>query len=185
VRTVLEPLERTEAAWAEARYAEMQRQIAALLPADGAPSIHRAVDLRYLGQEHTVTIAVTDLADWTDLRKQFDGAHERVYGYAAPDVDVQLLNLRVTVVFPIEGPRLSRLARRARGRLALGARAIYSVVARDFVEHRVVQRGDLLAGDTLTGPAAIEEAGTTTIIDAGDTLAVEEHGALVIQVKAG
>jgi N-methylhydantoinase A len=185
VRTVLEPLERTEAAWAEARYAEMQRQIASLLPADGAPAIHRAVDLRYLGQEHTVTIAVSDLADWTDLRKRFDEAHERVYGYAAPDVDVQLLNLRLTVVFPIEGPRLSRVPRRAGAGPAVAMRAIYSMTARAFIEHRVVQRGDLLAGDTVAGPAAIEEPGTTTLIDADDVLTVEEHGCLVIQVKAG
>src|SRR5436305_830483 len=51
VRTVLEPLEATDAAWAQARYAEMQREIEAILPGFGAPIIHNAVDLRYLGQE--------------------------------------------------------------------------------------------------------------------------------------
>ena len=39
VRTVLEPLEGTDAAWAEARYAEMEREIAAILPpASARPS---------------------------------------------------------------------------------------------------------------------------------------------------
>jgi N-methylhydantoinase A len=144
--------------------------------------MHRAVDLRYLGQEHTVTLAVTDLADWADLRKQFDDAHERAYGYAASDVDIQLVNLRLTIVFPIERPRLPSLPRRSDSRLAFQTRTIYSVVAGEFVEHRVVQRGDLLAGDTFDGPAAIEEPGTTTIIDVGDTLSVEEHGCLMIQI---
>ena len=185
VRTVLEPLEATDAAWAQARYAEMQREVAAILPGDGAPLMHRAVDLRYVGQEHTVTIAVTDLGDWADLRKQFDDAHERAYGYAASDVDVQLLNLRLTVVFPIERPRLPTLSRRTGSRPALETRKIYSIAAGDFVEHRVVERRDLLAGDTIAGPAAIEESGTTTIIDAGDTLSVEEHGCLMIRVNAG
>jgi len=185
VRTVLEPLETTDAAWAQARYAEMQREVASILPGEGAPLMHHAVDLRYLGQEHTVTIAVTELADWADLRKQFDDAHERAYGYAASDVDVQLLNLRLTVVFPIERPRLPTLACRTGTGPAFTARTIYSVAAGDFVEHRVVQRSDLFAGDTIEGPAAIEEPGTTTIIDAGDTLSVEEHGCLMIQVNAG
>ena len=185
VRTVLEPLEATDAAWAQARYAEMQREVAAILPGDGAPLMHRAVDLRYVGQEHTVTIAVTDLGDWADLRKQFDDAHERAYGYAGSDVDVQLLNLRLTVVFPIERPRLPTLSRRTGSRPALETRKIYSIAAGDFVEHRVVERRDLLAGDTIAGPAAIEESGTTTIIDAGDTLSVEEHGCLMIRVNAG
>ena len=31
-------------------------------------------------------------------------------------------------------------------------------------------------------PAAVEEDGTTTIIDAGDVLTVEPHGCLVIEV---
>jgi len=185
VRTVLEPLEATDAAWAQARYAEMQREVAAILPGDGAPLMHRAVDLRYVGQEHTVTIAVTDLGDWADLRKQFDDAHERAYGYAGSDVDVQLLNLRLTVVFPIERPRLPTLSRRTGSRPALETRKIYSIAAGDFVEHRVVERRDLFAGDTIAGPAAIEESGTTTIIDAGDTLSVEEHGCLMIRVNAG
>jgi N-methylhydantoinase A len=185
VRTVLEPLEATDAAWAEARYGEMQQEVASILPGEGTPLMHRAVDLRYVGQEHTVTIAVTDLADWADLRKQFDQAHERAYGYAAADVDVQLLNLRSTIVFAIERPHLPRLSRRTGPGPAFAARTIYSVAAGDFVEHRVVQRRDLFAGDTIEGPAAIEEPGTTTIIDGRDTLSVEEHGCLVVQVKAG
>jgi N-methylhydantoinase A len=184
VRTVLEPLEATDTAWAEARFSEMQAEIASILPGGGTPLTHRAVDLRYLGQEHTVTIAATDLADWGDLRKQFDDAHERAYGYAASDVDVQLLNLRLTIVFPIERPRLPSLARRSGNRLTSETRHIHSVAAGDFVEHRVLQRGDLLAGDTIEGPAAIEEPGTTTIIDVGDRLSVEEHGCLMIEIDA-
>jgi N-methylhydantoinase A len=184
VRTVLELLDGTDAAWAEARYAEMQREIAALLPADGAPGMHRAADLRYLGQEHTVTIALGDLADWGDLRKRFDEAHERAYGYAAADVEVQLLNLRLTVTFPLQRPQLARVPRRSGGAPAFTTRPIYSLTAGDFVEHRVVRREDLQLGDTLAGPAAIEEPGTTTIIDIGDMLVVEPHGCLVIQVKA-
>ena len=182
VRTVLEPLEGTDTTWAQTRFAEMQGEIGALLPGDDAPLMRHAVDLRYLGQEHTVTIAVSDLADWADLRKQFDGAHERAYGYVASDVDVQLVNLRLAVVFPLEQPRLPTLARRAGRSLASQTRAIYSITAGDFVDHRVLQRGDLLTGDVIAGPAAIEEPGTTTIIDDGDTLTVEEHGCLMIQV---
>ena len=185
VRTVLQPLDGTDATWAERRYAEMQCEIAILLPAEGAPTMQRAADLRYLGQEHTVTVPVTDLADWGDLRKRFDEAHERAYGYAAADVEVQLLNLRLAVVFPIERPRPARLPHRSVGTPALETRPIHSLVSGNFVEHRVVRREELQAGDTLMGPAAIEEAGTTTIIDEGDMLSVEPHGCLVIQVKAG
>jgi N-methylhydantoinase A/oxoprolinase/acetone carboxylase beta subunit len=46
----------------------------------------------------------------------------------------------------------------------------------------VFQREWLRAGHRIGGPAAVEEDGTTTIIDAGDALTVEPHGCLVIEV---
>src|SRR5919201_6247503 len=42
VRTVLEPLESTDAAWSEARYEEMQKEVASILTGDGTPLMHRA-----------------------------------------------------------------------------------------------------------------------------------------------
>jgi N-methylhydantoinase A len=184
VRTVLVPLDRTDAAWAEARYVEMRREIETILPGVGAPVMHRAADLRYLGQEHTVTIALETLADWAELRTRFDAAHERAYGYAAPEVDVQLLNLRLAVVYPLDQPRLPILERRPSGAPPFETRKIYSVLAGDSIEYRVFRRDALRVGDKVDGPAAIEEPGTTTIIDAADTLSVEDHGSLIIHVHA-
>jgi N-methylhydantoinase A len=184
VRTVLEPLEQTDPAWAQTRYAEMQREIASILPGEGAPVTHRAVDMRYLGQEHTVTVPLDDLDGWSSLRKQFDDAHERAYGYAAPDVEVQLLNLRLTVTFPIDRPHLPTLERRESGTPPHQTRTVYSMIAAAAREFRVYRRDDLRPGDEIEGPATIEEPGTTTIVDTGDFLSVEDHGCLIIHVTA-
>ncbi len=184
VRTVLEPLDRTDAAWAEARYQEMQREIESILPPVGIPVMHRAADLRYLGQEHTVTVPVESIEKWAALRSRFDEAHQRAYGYAAPEVDVQLLNLRLGVVYPLERPRLPAIELGAETPTPLEIRKIYSALAQDAVEHRVFSRERLGAGHVIDGPAAVEEAGTTTIIDAGDVLKVEEHGCLVIEIAS-
>jgi len=185
VRTVLEPLEDTTAAWAEARYAEMEREIASILPAVGTATRHRAADLRYLGQEHTVTVDVATLAEWPALRARFDEAHRRAYGYAAAEVDVQLLNLRLAVVYPLERPRLPTLAAGDGRAPAVETRKIYSTLTRDLLEYRVVARELLRAGDTLAGPAAVEEAGTTTLIEPGDELRVDGNACLVIAVARG
>jgi len=185
VRTVLEPLEGTNAAWAEARYAEMEREIASILPAVGAATRHRATDLRYLGQEHTVAVEVATLADWPTLRARFDEAHRRAYGYAAPEVEVQLLNLRLAVVYPLDPPRLPTLTAGDGRAPAAETRKIYSTLTRDLLEYRVVGRERLRAGDTLAGPAAIEEAGTTTLLEPGDALHVDGNACLVISVAKG
>jgi N-methylhydantoinase A len=162
----------------------MQREIEAILPAVGTPVVHRAADLRYLGQIHTVTVAVSSLAAWSDLRREFDAAHERAYGYSGADVEVELINLRLTVVFPLDRPRLPSIDAGG-GAAPFETRKIYSTLAQAMQDYRVYQRDGLRAGQRIEGPAAIEEAGTTTVIEPGDVLTVEPHGCLVIDVTKG
>jgi len=82
---------------------------------------------------------------------------------------------------PIERSQLPALGRICE-EPAFGTRRIYSPATRTFVEYRVIQRADLAAGHVIDGPAAIEEAGTTTLVESGDVLSVEAHGCLVIKV---
>ncbi len=79
---------------------------------------------------------------------------------------------------------MPQLERRSTGTAPYQTRTIYSMRAGDSRAFRVYQRDDLRPGDTIDGPAAIEEPGTTTIIDAADNLSVEDHGCLIIQVNA-
>src|SRR4029453_17817577 len=81
-------------------------------------------------------------------------------------------------------PRRGALAPPASGAPPFETRKIYSVLSGDSIEYRVYLRAALRAGDELQGPAAIEEPGTTTVIDATDTLSIENHGCLVIQLNA-
>jgi N-methylhydantoinase A len=181
VRTVLEALSSTDAAWAARQFADMEKEMAARLPQVGVPVVRRAVDMRYLGQIHTVTVEAPDPEVWDQLRAQFDAAHKRAYGYAAADVPVELINLRLTLVMPIERTEL-RAPGRVREAPAVETRRIYSPATRTFAAYRVVQRDDLGAGHVIDGPAAVEEAGTTTLVEPGDVLTVEEHGCLVIKL---
>src|SRR3989442_13585585 len=104
----------------------MQREIESILPGAGAPVVHRAADLRYLGQEHTVTIALAGLADWPALRTQLDAAHQRAYRSAAPDTEVQLLNLPPSACFPPHHPRLPPPALPPTSPIPFPALTIYS-----------------------------------------------------------
>jgi N-methylhydantoinase A len=182
VRTVLESLDRTDAVWAERQYGEMAAEMTAILPAVGTPVARRGVDMRYRGQEHTVTVEVPDTAVWDGLRAEFDAAHKRAYGYAAPDVEVELTNLRLTLVIPLERSRLPRIEKGGAEAPAGERRPIYSTTARQPLDYRVVPRDDLRAGHVIEGPAAVEEAGTTTVIEPGDVITVEDHGCLLIRL---
>src|SRR3954453_19995329 len=58
-------------------------------------------DLRYVGQEHTISIPVRDptmLGGHDDeLRRLFDAEHHQRYGQAAPDERLEVVNIRLVV----------------------------------------------------------------------------------------
>ncbi len=63
-----------------------------------------------------------------------------------------------------------------------GARPVYRFGQREPVLFEVYDRSRLGAGDTLAGPAIIEEPSSTTILLPGDRLRVGEYGELLIEV---
>ena len=48
----------------------------------------------------------------------------------------------------------------------------------------VFERGSLLPGTRLKGPAVIEEPTATTVVNPGDRLQVDEYGNLLLQIRA-
>jgi N-methylhydantoinase A len=88
-------------------------------------------------------------------------------------------------VYPLERAPLPTLERGTGRGPAFETRKIYSTLLRDVLEYRVFPRERLRAGDVVEGPAAIEEAGTTTMLEPGDRLQVEDNACLVIDVVKG
>ncbi|WP_236792963.1 hydantoinase/oxoprolinase family protein [Amycolatopsis sp. GM8] len=173
-RTVVAPLADLDAAEVEAAYAEMAREAAETLAAEGFPaSMSRSLDVRYAGQEHSVTVAFEDLAGVED---SFARLHERQYGHTMTDpVEVTTLRLRATGA--VDKPRLPLLpSRESGGPESDGAREVSGT------EYSLYTRENLLAGDELDGPAVIAEHTATTVVHAGDHLRVGPYGELVITV---
>ena len=85
----------------------------------------RSADLRYHGQSFELPVdraarAPLTEADIDRLRDEFHAAHERAYGYAAPEDAVELVNVRLAAVGR-DAEAAPRAA--ARGRRVAGARA--------------------------------------------------------------
>jgi N-methylhydantoinase A len=57
-------------------------------------------DLRYAGQAFELSIDGPLEPDPAELRESFDAAHERRYGYADPDADLELVTVRVAAAAP-------------------------------------------------------------------------------------
>jgi N-methylhydantoinase A len=148
-----------------------------------------AADMRYVGQEHPVTVelpaGVFRRRNRDALKRSFDEEHLRRYGTCAPGEPAEIVSLRAIVTGTMKKPPLERVARGGSAPLASarrGKRDVYfAELARSLATPSYARDG-LRARNRIAGPALIEEHASTTVVLPGDRLQVDEFGNLVIEV---
>ena len=193
VRTLYGPLGALDAAQVEAVFAELAEIGHEQLKRDGIDQgigdFRFLADLRYVGQEHTISIPVEDRAalsgDFAPLRKLFDAAHDQRYGQAAPDERIEVVNVRLVVT----AARQDTLAERWLSEPWVPEppvpdewRDVIFTDAAKPLHTRIVWRPSLAAGARIEGPAVVEEPNATTLLHPGDVATVSEAGHLIIDV---
>ncbi len=174
----------------ESLFADFVEQGAALLEREGVPTpsqrMLRSVDLRYRGQSHELPISVSSGSltreHLTRLRTHFDEAHERAYGYAAPEDDIEVVNVRLTALGVSPKPELKA---RPEGTgdvtgAVKGHRLVWFSETDDFIDCSILDRLRLSSGDLVTGPAVIEELDSTTLIHPDYQARVDRYGNLLL-----
>ena len=153
----------------------------------GRGRIEHALDIRYVGQEYTLTIPLLSAAEprgpsfHDDLARRFDAAHDQSFGHANPGAPVELVALRSTGLGDLGRVRPQRLERVAGAEFEYEARPI--VFNRLERSARIVRRDALVPGADVDGPAVIVEATATTVVPPGSTLEVDDFGHLSISVE--
>jgi N-methylhydantoinase A len=169
--------------------AQGRRAIAATSVTPRSITIKRAADMRYVGQEHPVTVdlplRVFAKQDREAIKRHFDELHLTRYGTSAPAEPAEIVSLRTTVTGVMRKPPQGKIKRgsAAPPRAAFtGKRKAY--FGSRFVAAPTYRRADLLAGNKISGPALIEEHASTTVLMPRDKLVVDAYGNLTITVGA-
>ena len=133
------------------------------------------------------------------MAERFHDEHRQLYGYDFrddPRQQVEWVNLRVTGVGPITRPELREIASRGAPSTDTSTLPQHEPLAprstRDvcfdadagYVTTDVYWRPDLRAGDTFSGPAIVEEFGSTVPVHPGFTVRVDAFGNLVVTKEA-
>jgi len=151
----------------------------------------RAADMRYVGQEHPVTVELPASffrrPDRAALKQLFDDEHMKRYAFNAPQEPAEIVSLHSSVIGTLDKPVARRLRApgKANGRRSAAKpakRKVYMAEARGYVNTPVYARGDLAPGQVISGPALIEEYASTTVVFPGDRLEVSDYGDLVITI---
>jgi N-methylhydantoinase A len=147
--------------------------------------VEHHVDLRYIGQEYTLTIPVLSADEprgdtfTADLQARFDTTHAARFGHANPGAPIEFVAARSTGLG--DKGRIEPTA------LDSDAGAAYPTERKEVVfggapvQATIVRRDDLPVGVSIDGPAVVVESTATTVVPPGQRLTVDPFGALVLQ----
>jgi N-methylhydantoinase A len=177
-----------DAARYEGYFRELEAAGVAALAEEGIKGrsiLHRrSLDMRYVGQSYDIEIGIAapfDHASISEARAAFHKAHDAIYGHSDLDRQTEIINLR-SVSF--QQPNL--ISKELVGAAASGNRSEAAPRRRSIafpegrIEAPVYARGALRSGVELAGPCLIEQEDTTIVVLAGQRVALDPYGNILI-----
>ncbi|MCA9836988.1 MAG: hydantoinase/oxoprolinase family protein [Trueperaceae bacterium] len=165
---------------------EMNTEAADFMRAAGYPeakfSFKPYIDMRYVGQEHTVRVPADEL-NLAKLESQFHDLHEQAYTFRL-ESPVQFVNYLVTITVSQDPVDLSRFKPKAGNNAKPKAqRQVY--FEGGWQDTAIYERSDLPLGQKIAGPCIIEEPQTITVVHKGMQAWIDEIGNIVIDTGVG
>lgn len=149
----------------------------------------RFMDIRYIGQEHTVKVPVPN-GRWTKdtmarIIEDFHRLHEKNYTFKLEGQETEIVNLHLVALGRTDKPALEVVENR--GTLDDALIEVRSVYYEDegWVKTKVFSRNQLPTGKEIEGPAIIEEKAAVTVIYKGQSLYADQYGNLIIDTGVG
>ncbi len=142
-------------------------------------------DIRYLGQEHTIStpvpMNVSAEGSLATIRKRFQDLHYKAYTFNLKD-PTEVVNVRLVAFGRVkkQSPKPMRAPRKARAK-PTKTRRVY-LDESGFKRLPVYSRDSIPIGARVRGPAIVEEPTATTILRRGNLMTNDKYGNLVVEV---
>ncbi len=171
-------------------YWELEDEGARWLDSESVPAdrreLMRSADLRYAHQGFEVTVEFSgsevEQGGLDSMIQSFHREHHRLFGFSL-DQPVEIVTLRVTAWGHLESARMAPLSRELNppAEALLGQRLVYFEDAGGFVPCNIYHRARLAPGSAIDGPAILENADSTVVIDPGWQGRIDHYGNCVMQ----
>lgn len=154
----------------------------------GAPGqplqVERRAYMRYVGQRHEIAVPLLaqplQPGDADKLRTAYDTAYHEQFGRTIPKLEIEVLSWSVAVSTLPQQVQPAPDVEPITAISPAETRLLFDFERGEPVEAKLYHRADLPPGATLTGPALIVEAETTTIVPPGWSARVNGLGYLVL-----
>ena len=150
-----------------------------------AIAFQRSADMRYRKQGFDIRVPIPNgelsPESLDKIIAEFERVYEQLYGHTIPDTPIDVMSWRVVASGP--RPDLKLPANKAGGDSPLkGERTIY-VPDSGMESVPVYDRYLLPAGQTLQGPAIIEERESTVVINGPGTIKIDDNRNLIVDME--
>lgn len=146
----------------------------------------RFVDLRYVGQEHTVKVPVPNgqisNANMKQVIQKFHEAHEQLYTFKLEESPTEIVNLHLIALGSVKKPELAKLEN-VGGTLQGALIEVRPVLFEEhgWIDTNVYNRNKLSPNTVMEGPVIVEEQSASTVVYPGQTVTVDAYGNLIIE----
>ncbi len=149
-------------------------------------------DMRYVGQNFELSVPVgvsaggklPQIGQIEELRSSFFAVHDQYYGFHNESDPVEVINVRLTASAAITTLSHTKPGRRNSSRpKPAGYRPVWFAQTRP-VKTPIYDRAELQRGQTITGPAIIDQFDSTTVLYPKDHLTVDNVMNLLVRIKS-
>ena len=153
---------------------------------DGGVELLYRADVRFAGQEHTVTVRLD--RGWVEdgsalasgIRDRFVSMHRQLYGHGSPHQPVEIVTRRCRAIGPVRRPHYGE-EREGTDAEPLRTRRVHFRERDGWLDTRVYDRERLARGAGLEGPAIVEEWATTIVVPPEWRASVDRLGNVVLE----
>jgi N-methylhydantoinase A len=190
VRSYVSRLEHLDWDHLNTLFGEMEDEARALLVEAGAQpeeiTLTRTADMRHVGQGFEIPVALPQSTLTADslsgVREAFFDSYHQLFERTVRDVPVEAMSWRLAATAPVPNITLNFGGQAVgTGEKLKGTRQVYFPET-GFTDCKVYDRYALAAGDTLEGPAVIEERESTTVIGPGGKVTVDRYLTLICEL---
>jgi N-methylhydantoinase A len=147
----------------------------------------QSLEMRYYGQNYQIEVPIGDKESLSrteigELFELFRKEHKSLYGYENPGDVVECVGMVVRAIGKGDPPRIGTIAAGAQP-APKEERQVYFGGRDGFLLCPVYERSSMPAGFTISGPAIVEEAVSTTLLLSSNRMLVDSFGNLVIEDK--
>lgn len=183
-RTVFGVVDATGMAVIERTLKELEKEAAAYFDLRSAESLAMTsmVEMRYRGQEHSVSVGFDRSGSIDELLKAFNAAHEKAFSFDLPGTPVEFTTVHLQGEADSDVIKVARIAADAVTveTATKGSRDVYLDDEQGWHRCIVYDRTKMPCGVSVPGPALIEEPTTTTLVLGEQQFLVDDFGQLII-----